>query len=152
MRALWVATATLTVLLTSAQAQNYPNKPVRVIVPWPAGGLVDVAARQLSNRMQTMMGQPFVVENKLGAGGNIGADQVAKGPADGSQILAITLAHAANVSLFPNASYSFVNDLRPVALLATAAIAAGSNTTTVDTTAPVVTISVYSKLFLHRSL
>ena len=77
LRTLLVATVTLTVFLSSAQAQNYPNKPVRVIVPWPAGGLVDVAARQLTNRMQTMLGQPFVVENKLGAGGNIGVDVVA---------------------------------------------------------------------------
>ena len=82
LRTLLVATATLTGFFSSAQAQNYPNKPVRVVVPWPAGGLVDVAARQLSNRMQTMLGQPFVVENKLGAGGNIGADQVAKASAD----------------------------------------------------------------------
>jgi tripartite-type tricarboxylate transporter receptor subunit TctC len=81
LRTLLVATATLTGFFSLAQAQNYPNKPVRVIVPWPAGGLVDVAARQLTNRMQTMLGQPFVVENKLGAGGNIGADQVAKASA-----------------------------------------------------------------------
>jgi tripartite-type tricarboxylate transporter receptor subunit TctC len=68
---------------TTAQAQNYPNKPIRVIVPWPAGGLVDVAARQLSNRLQTAMGQPIVIDNKLGAGGNVGADQASKAAADG---------------------------------------------------------------------
>ena len=99
LRTLWVAAATLTVVLTSAQAQNYPNKPVRVIVPWPAGGLVDVAARQLSNRMQTMMGQPFVVENRLGAGGNIGADQVAKASADGYSLLFTTSALTMNTAM-----------------------------------------------------
>ena len=58
----------------SAHSQTYPSKPIRVIVPWPAGGLVDVAARQLSNRLQTSMGQAIVVDNKLGAGGNVGAE------------------------------------------------------------------------------
>ncbi len=71
---LLVAGSALLACFTPAHAQNYPNKPIRLVVPWPAGGLVDVAARQVSSRLQTSLGQPFVVENKLGAGGNIGAD------------------------------------------------------------------------------
>ena len=118
LRTLWVATATLTVVLTSAQAQNYPNKPVRVIVPWPAGGLVDVAARQLSNRMQTMMGQPFVVENKLGAGGNIGADQVAKASADGYNLLFTTSALTMNTAMRSPMPFDAVKDFERVAMVA----------------------------------
>ena len=99
LRALLLATAALLASVAPAHAQNYPNKPVRLIVPWPAGGLVDVAARQLSSRMQTSMAQPFVVENKLGAGGNIGADQVAKASADGYTLLFTTSALTMNLSL-----------------------------------------------------
>ena len=84
LRSLLLATNLLVACLFQAHAQSYPNKPVRVVVPWPAGGLVDVAARQLGSRLQTSLGQPFVVENKLGSGGNIGADQVVKASADGS--------------------------------------------------------------------
>jgi tripartite-type tricarboxylate transporter receptor subunit TctC len=91
---------------------------VKYVVPFAAGGLTDVMARIAARQLSEGLGITVVVENKAGGNAQIGADQVAKGPADGSQILAITLAHAANVSLFPNASYSFVNDLRPVALLA----------------------------------
>ncbi|MFM9017279.1 MAG: tripartite tricarboxylate transporter substrate-binding protein, partial [Verrucomicrobiota bacterium] len=61
-----------------AHAQDYPAKPVRLLVPWPAGGIVDIAARQLGTRLQAALGQPVVVENRAGAGGNIGAEQVAK--------------------------------------------------------------------------
>ena len=68
-------------LAVSAGAQTYPSKPIRMVVPWPAGGLVDVAARQLGQRMQVALGQPVVIDNKLGAGGNLGADLVAKAPA-----------------------------------------------------------------------
>lgn len=67
-------------LAVSAGAQTYPSKPIRVVVPWPAGGLVDVAARQLGQRMQNTLGQPLVIENKVGAGGNIGADLVPSRP------------------------------------------------------------------------
>ena len=118
LRTLWVATAALTVFFSSAQAQNYPNKPVRVVVPWPAGGLVDVAARQLSNRMQTMLGQPFVVENKLGAGGNIGADQVAKASADGYSLLFTTSALTMNTAMRSPMPFDAVKDFERVAMVA----------------------------------
>ena len=91
--------------LTLAQAvlaQPYPAKPIRVVVPWPAGGLVDVAARQLTNRLQPSLGQAIVVENKLGAGGSIGADAVAKAPVDGLwHYMVLALVSVASVLAVP---------------------------------------------------
>src|SRR5688572_32808326 len=68
-------------------AQAYPTKPVRVVVPYPAGSTPDIVGRTVAERLQKALGQPFVVENRSGAGGNIGADAVAKGPADGHTLL-----------------------------------------------------------------
>ena len=101
-------------------AQDFPRAGtnLKYVVPFPAGGLTDMIARAVAQRLSEEWKLPFLVENKAGGNGQIGADQVAKGPSDGSQVLAITLTHAANVSLFPAAPYNFVKDLRPVALLA----------------------------------
>jgi tripartite-type tricarboxylate transporter receptor subunit TctC len=112
------AGAGLTSLPTFAQDFPRAGTSLKYVVPFPAGGLTDVIARTVAQRISENWKLPFVVENKAGGNGQIGADQVAKGPADGSQVLAITLAHAANVSLFPDAPYSLTKDLRPVALLA----------------------------------
>jgi tripartite-type tricarboxylate transporter receptor subunit TctC len=100
-----------------AKAQALPST-IKYVVPFPPGGLTDVMARIAGNRLAEALKVNVVVENKAGGNAQIGAEQVAKGPADGSQILAITLAHAANVSLFPNARYDLLKELRPVALLA----------------------------------
>jgi tripartite-type tricarboxylate transporter receptor subunit TctC len=100
---------------TTAQAQNYPNKPIRVIVPWPAGGLVDVAARQLSNRLQTAMGQPIVIDNKLGAGGNVGADQASKAAADGYTMLFTSSALTMSTALRNKMPFDAVKDLKSLA-------------------------------------
>ena len=91
---------------------------IKYVVPFPPGGLTDVMARIVGRKLSETWKAPVVVENKAGGNAQIGAEQVAKGAADGSQLLAITLTHAANVSLFPDAPYSFMKDLRPVALLA----------------------------------
>ena len=101
-------------------AQDFPRAGtnLKYVVPFPPGGLTDMIARSVAQRLSEDWKVPFVVENKAGGNGQIGADQVAKGPSDGSQVLAITLTHAANFSLFPAAPYNFVKDLRPVALLA----------------------------------
>jgi tripartite-type tricarboxylate transporter receptor subunit TctC len=109
--------ATAETVWAQANGISVPST-IKYVVPFAAGGLTDVMARMAARQLASGLGTTVVVENKAGGNAQIGADQVAKGPSDGSQILAITLAHAANVSLFPNASYSFVNDLRPVALLA----------------------------------
>jgi tripartite-type tricarboxylate transporter receptor subunit TctC len=87
-------------------------------VPFPPGGLTDVMARTIAQQLGQRWGANFVIDNKAGAGGQIGAAEVAKAPADGNTLLAITMSHAVNQSLFPNAPYSLLRDLRPVALLA----------------------------------
>jgi tripartite-type tricarboxylate transporter receptor subunit TctC len=79
--------AFLAAVAPDASAQNYPDRPIRIIAPFPAGGLVDVLARAIGDEMAKSMGQPIIVENKPGAGGNIGADAVAKAPADGYTLL-----------------------------------------------------------------
>jgi tripartite-type tricarboxylate transporter receptor subunit TctC len=85
----------------SAQADVYPNKPIRVIVPWPAGGLVDILARTVGERLQTSLGQPVVVENRTGAGGSIGADAVAMAAPDGYTLALTTTALNMNAALRP---------------------------------------------------
>ncbi len=105
---------------TLANAQAFPTKPVRIVVPWPAGGLVDIAARQLATRLQAALGQPVVVDNKAGAGGNIGADQVAKAAADGHTLLFTTSALTINTALQPKLPFNFGKDFEPLALVATA--------------------------------
>lgn len=105
-------------LAVSTGAQTYPSKPIRVVVPWPAGGLVDVAARQLGQRMQTALGQPLVIENKVGAGGNIGADLVAKSAADGHTLLFTTSALTMNAALGSKMPFDPVKDFERVAVVA----------------------------------
>jgi tripartite-type tricarboxylate transporter receptor subunit TctC len=81
-----------------AAAQPYPSKPIRIIVPFPAGGIADLYARLIGTRVGEAWGQPVVVENRTGAGGNIGADAVAKSPPDGYTLAMGSLGtHAVNV-------------------------------------------------------
>lgn len=106
--------------LARAQSIDYP-KPgttIRYVVPFPPGGLTDIMARQVAEQLSTRWKINVVVENKPGGNAQIGADAVAKSEPDGKTLLAITMGHAANVTLFPNGSYNFQRDLRPVALLA----------------------------------
>ena len=106
----------------SAWAQaDYPRagSALRYVVPFPPGGLTDVMARLVGQQLGTRWGITAVIDNKPGNGGQIGADLVAKAPGDGYNLLAITLTHAANVTLFKGkAPYDFQRDLKPVALLA----------------------------------
>jgi tripartite-type tricarboxylate transporter receptor subunit TctC len=101
-------------------AQAYPTKPVKVIVPYPAGSTPDIVGRTLSTKLQVTLGQPFVVENRTGAGGNIGAEAVAKAPADGHTLLiGINGPAAINKFLYKNLNYDSDRDLLPISLLAT---------------------------------
>ena len=103
-----------------AQATDYP-KPgatLRYIVPFPPGGLTDVMARLVGQQLAERWKVTVVIDNKPGGNGQIGADAAAKSAPDGTTLLAITLTHAANVTLFPKAPFNFVKDLRPVALMA----------------------------------
>ena len=100
---------------------DYPRAgaTLRYVVPFPPGGLTDVMARLVGQQLGTRWGMTAVIDNKPGNGGQIGADAVAKAPGDGYNLLAITLTHAANVTLFKGrAPYDFQRDLKPVALLA----------------------------------
>ena len=104
----------------SAQAQStWPTKPVRIVVPFAAGGTTDILARALAPELQRVFGQPFVVDNKPGAGGNNGSAEVAKSPGDGYTLLMGTVGtHAINPSLYPKMPYDAVKDFVPVTLVA----------------------------------
>jgi len=116
--ALLAATAVALSFATSAWAQPYPTKPVRVIVPWPPGGGTDVVARTVAQKMTEILGQPLIVDNRAGATGIIGADLVAKAPADGYTVLITIASHAINPTLYAKLPYDTLNDLAPVSLLA----------------------------------
>jgi tripartite-type tricarboxylate transporter receptor subunit TctC len=104
----------------SSQAQSFPVQPIRVVVPWPAGGLVDIAARQLGNRLQTALGQPVVIDNRVGAGGNLGADLAAKSTANGYTLVFTSSALTISTALQPKLPFNFPRDFEPLALVATA--------------------------------
>jgi tripartite-type tricarboxylate transporter receptor subunit TctC len=98
-----------------AYSQAYPSKPVKLIVPFPAGSATDQIARIAGSELQAALGQPFVVENKAGAQGGIAAAEVAKAPADGYTLMLTTnTPHAANVSLFKKLNYDPVKDFTPI--------------------------------------
>jgi tripartite-type tricarboxylate transporter receptor subunit TctC len=109
----------LALLTGFVSAQTYPSKPVRVVIPYPPGSTPDIVGRTLSTRLQEAFGQPFVVDNRTGAGGNIGAEVVAKAPADGHTLLiGINGPAAINKFLYKNLAYDSDRDLLPVSLLA----------------------------------
>jgi tripartite-type tricarboxylate transporter receptor subunit TctC len=102
-----------------AAAADFPNRPIKLIVPFGAGGVTDSAARITAQAIEKSLGQPVVVENKPGAGGNIGADLVAKAPPDGYTLLFVYTGHVLNPSLYPKLPFDTVRDFAPVSLLAT---------------------------------
>src|SRR5215469_13567345 len=97
-----------------ASAQEYPARPIRIIVPFAAGGAVDELARLIGDKLGASLRQPVVVENHPGAGGNLGADLVAKSAPDGYTILQGALStHAVNASLYHNLPYDPIKDFAP---------------------------------------
>ena len=105
----------------AAWGQAYPSKPVRIVVPYPAGSTPDIIGRTLAERLQKALGQPFVVENRSGAGGNIGAEAVAKAPADGYTLLVAGNGPVViNKHLYKGLGYDPERDLAPISLLASA--------------------------------
>ena len=99
----------------AAVAQTYPVKPIRAVVPFGAGGPADIYARYLGQQMQGVLGQPFVIENRPGAGSIIGTDIVAKSPADGYTLLVMSNTHTVNESLIPKKPFALMKDFVPVA-------------------------------------
>jgi tripartite-type tricarboxylate transporter receptor subunit TctC len=111
----------LFLLAGTAWGQPYPAKPVRIVVPYPAGSTPDTIGRTLAERLQKALGQPFLVENRSGAGGNIGAEAVAKAPADGYTLLVGGNGPVAiNKHLYKGLAYDPERDFAPISLLATA--------------------------------
>ena len=116
----WFAAAVLSVAAVgAAQAQSYPNKPVRLIVPYPAGGTTDIIARLAAQQLSERLKQPFVVENKAGANGAIGSVEVARAPADGYTLLMGTAStHGINSAVYKSLPYDAVKDFAPVTIVA----------------------------------
>ncbi|RZI63733.1 MAG: tripartite tricarboxylate transporter substrate binding protein [Variovorax sp.] len=116
----WFAAAVLSVAAVGAvQAQGYPNKPVRLIVPYPAGGTTDIIARVAAQQLSERLKQPFVVENKAGANGAIGSVEVARAPADGYTLLMGTAStHGINSAVYKSLPYDAVKDFAPVTIVA----------------------------------
>ena len=113
----WLATACAALTAAAADAQTYPNKSIRFVVPFPPGGIADVMARVFGQKFTDTWSQPVFIENRAGAGGNIGADIVAKSPPDGYTLVMGSIGtHAVNVSLFSKMPYDPVRDFAPVAL------------------------------------
>ncbi len=102
----------------TAHAQAYPNKPIRFIIPFAAAGPADIIGRLAGQKMSEILGQPIIIDNRGGAGGNVGAAMAAKSPADGYTVLVTSSAFAVNVTLSPNGGYDAEKDFIPVGVVA----------------------------------
>ena len=110
--------AALPALSRIAGAQAYPSRPVRLIVPAPAGGGYDLAARLISQVLSERLGAPFIVDNRPGAGTNIGTETVVHAPPDGYTLLLVAAANAINATLYEKLNFNFTRDIAPVATIA----------------------------------
>jgi tripartite-type tricarboxylate transporter receptor subunit TctC len=110
--------AALPAVSRTARAQAYPLRPVRIIAPFPAGSSTDIVARVIGQWLSDRLGQQFVVENRTGAGGNAGAEAVAKSPPDGYTLLLAAAANAIGVTLYEKLNFDFIRDIAPVGRLA----------------------------------
>ena len=119
--AMRAALAAIFLFVTPALAQTYPSKPVRMIVPFPAGGPADLVARLLSSKLPETWGQPLVIENRGGAGGNIGTAAVARAAPDGYTILLTTSGLMSNPSLYKDTGFAPVRDFAPVTVVGNSA-------------------------------
>jgi tripartite-type tricarboxylate transporter receptor subunit TctC len=107
--------AALPALSCIARAQSYPSRPVRIIVPYPAGGFGDISARLVGQWLSEHLGQQFVIENRPGASGNIGTEVAVRAPPDGYTLLLINTGNASNATLYPKLNFVFIRDISPVA-------------------------------------
>lgn len=112
-------TAVLPVVSRVAWAQTYPARPVRIIVGFPPGGATDITARLMGQWLSERLGQPFIIENRPGAGGNIATEAVVRASADGYTLLMALLNNAVNTTLFDKLNFNFTRDIAPVAFIGT---------------------------------
>src|SRR5712672_3007674 len=98
-----------------AAAEDYPTRPVRIVAGFAAGGGVDVTARLIGQWLAERLGQPFVIENRPGAGGNVGTETVVKAPPDGYTLLLVAAPNAINATLYANLNFNFTYDIAPIA-------------------------------------
>jgi tripartite-type tricarboxylate transporter receptor subunit TctC len=107
--------AVLSALLHTARAQGYPTKPVHIIVGFPPGGVTDIVARLIGQRLSERLGQQFLIENRPGAGSSIAAEAVVRAPPDGYTLFLATSSNAINASLYEKLNFDFIRDITPVA-------------------------------------
>src|SRR5215468_10159058 len=110
-----VGAAALPAVTRIARAQAYPTRPVRIIVPFPAGQATDSIARLVGQSLSERLGQPFVIENRTGAGGNVGTEAVVHAPPDGYTLVLVGLSSTFNATLYKKLSFDFTHDIAPVA-------------------------------------
>jgi len=111
------AAAALPVLPRLARSQSYPSRPVRIVVGFPAGSTTDIMARLIGQWLSERLGLPFVIENKVGASGNLAAESVVRSPADGHTLLLIAPPYAINATLFQKLNFNFLQDITPIATI-----------------------------------
>jgi tripartite-type tricarboxylate transporter receptor subunit TctC len=127
-----------TALHAFAQSDQWPNRPIKLIVPFPPGGGNDTLARLLSEQLPPILGQPIIVENKPGVGGNLGTDFVAKQPADGYTLLLSSVNQVVNPSFFPKLPFDTLNDFEPISMIASIPLVL-----TVHASSPVTTLKEF---------
>ena len=127
--------AALPALSRIARAQAYPSRPVRLIVGFAAGGAFDIMARLIGQWLSERLGQPFVIENRPGGGGNIGTEAVVRAPPDGYTLLLFGVPNAINVTLYDKLNFNFISDIAPVA-----GLMAGSSVMVVHPSVPANTV------------
>src|ERR1700712_4017428 len=111
---LWLAILTLTIFAPPVSAQQYPNRPIKIVVPFPAGGPADIAARAPQPGMEKVLGQPIITENVGGAAGGIGLTRVLQSEPDGYTILQVASPHTTNAAVRPSSNIDLLRDFAPV--------------------------------------
>ena len=133
---LTMAAAALPALSRLSFAQAYPSRPVRIIVPVPPGGALDILARLMGQWLADHLGQPFVVENRPGGGTNIGVEAVVRAPADGYTLLLIPGSVTANATLYQHLTFNFIRDIAPIAMISSLPLVMVVNTSNPAKTVP----------------
>jgi tripartite-type tricarboxylate transporter receptor subunit TctC len=119
-----------------ARAQAYPVRPVRIVVGYPAGGPIDIVARLIGQSLTERLGQQFIIENRPGAGGNVGAEAVVRAPADGYTLLLVGSNNFINATLYDKLNFNFINDIAPIASISGTPLVMEVNPSVPATTVP----------------